>query len=189
MLILIKVLPWLILVLLIITWVPWRTIFERIWGNNPNRAKVYVESGEQIQLCKGKRVEDSTKGFRYRYKCYGEMQTVIVPKKYPYRYILGCRQIRVIHGNSTAAPLGGMVDSDVAVSGATLDAIFRAHIGSDLAKTIFGRTVNFMMILLIIGGVLVVVYFVFKQMNPVTPPVQPPAIEQPLIPKPISPLG
>lgn len=183
MIIMLKILPWILFLGLILTWMPWRSIFERLWGNNPKRAKVYVEAGEQIELCKGKMSTEAPVGARYTYKCFGEWCTVIVPQKYPYRYILGCRQIRVIYGQSTAAPLGGMTDTDIAVSGETLDAIFRAHIGSDLAKTIFGKAVNYMMILMIIGGVLVVGYFLFKQLGPGIVPVQQPGIEQPLQPQ------
>lgn len=189
MMIFVKIAPWLILLLLIITWTPWRSIFEKIWGNNPKRAKVYVEAGEQVILCRGKMGADSSKGFRYRYKCFGEWQTVLVSRKYPYRYILGCRQIRVIYGQSTAAPLGGMVDSECVVSGETLDAIFRAHIGADLAKSIFGKALNIMLILMVVGGVLVVGYFFMQQMSSTSTSVQPPAIEQPKIIPQNTPLG
>lgn len=189
MLILIKVLPWLMLLLLVAAWTPWRSIFEKLWGNNPKRAKVYVEYGEQIALCKGKFLSDCKKGQRYRYKCYGEWCVVIVPSKYPYKYIFGGRQIRVIAGQGTAAPLGGMPDSSVAVSSATLDAIFRADIGTQLAKTIFGKAVNLMMVLIIVVGVVVLGYFIYKQMSTGgLPGLSPqPGIEQPVQPQPQQP--
>jgi len=189
MILMVKIMPWLMLLLLVIVFVPWRGIFEKIWGNNPKRAKVYVEYGEQIALCKGKFKDDCKKGQRYRYKCFGEWSTVIVPAHYPYRYILGCRQIRVIAGQGTAAPLGGMLDSSVVVSGVTLDAIFRANIGTELAKTIFGKAVNLMMVLIIVGGVALLGFFIFKQMSTgglpgLTPQ---PGIEQPAQPQPKQP--
>lgn len=168
----------LMVVLLIASWVPWRKIFEKYWGNNPTKAKVYVESGEQIILCQGNLVQSTSKAKRFRYKLFNEWQTVLVPSNYPVRYVLGCRQIRVIHGQSSPAPLGGMQESAIIVSPDTLDAIFRAHIGKDLAKTVFGKTLNYMTVIMVIVGMAIAGYFLYQQF--MAPDIKPPAgIEEP----------
>ncbi|GAH37491.1 unnamed protein product, partial [marine sediment metagenome] len=184
MTIMLYVMPWLLFVLLVITWVPWRGIFEKLWGNNPLRGKIYVEAGEQITICKGKYYTDTPKGLIYQYKYFKMGQSVIVPFDYPYRYILGCRQIRVMAGQGAAAPLGGMSDKQCVVSGGTLNAVLEAHIGTELARTIFGKTMNIMMIVIIAAGIMFVGYFLFKQfMTPTPGAIQPPAQEQQLTPE------
>ena len=175
------------LVVLTLTWIPWRDIFEKLWGNNPRRAKVYVEAGEQVTICRGSLRGDCPKGFVYRFKYFGVWNSIIVPVKYPYRYILGCRQIRVIIGMPVAQPLGGMMLNELRVSSTALDAIFKAHIGSDLARTIFGKAFNWMM-LLIVGVVLILGgYMVARQFIEV--PGVSPGIEQPAPAKPAQPSG
>lgn len=164
--VLMRVLPWLLLLMLLATWVPWRNIFEKIYGNNPYKAKVYVEAGEQITICKGKYYGDYSKGILYRFKYMGAWNTVIVPAKYPYRYLLGCRQIRVLIGQPVAAPLGGMIASDIKVSSSTLDDIFNAQIGKELAKSIFGKAMNIMTILIIVAVAIFACYFLYKQTQP-----------------------
>lgn len=169
----IKVVPWILLAGLIITWTPWRSIFEKIFGNNPTRAKVYVEIGEQDELCKGKLIRETPKGFVYRYKCFGVSYSVIVPFDYPYRYVLGCRKIRVIFGHATAAPLGGMATTSVKVSGADLDLILQSKIGAELVKTIFGKAINYLTILIILGVLIFAGYFMMKQFGIIGTPGQP----------------
>ena len=168
-----------ILLILIASWIPWRTIFDKVWGNNPTKAKVYVEAGEQIILCQGRLSGDCPQGNVYRFKYFGKWQSVIVPEKYPFRYILGCRQIRLKVGDSVASPLGDMTSSSTRVSSSTLDAIFRAHIGKDLAQTVFGKTFNWMIIIIAVVGIVAVGFFLFRQFIATDIPVQPAGIEEP----------
>lgn len=161
-----RITPWILLLLLIFTWVPWRDVFEKLYGNNPYKAKVYVEAGEQITICKGKYYGDGKRGIFYTYKFKGIWQNVIVPDGYPFRYILGCRQIRVILGQPSAAPLGGMQSNRLNISASQLDQIFKAHIGTELARTIFGKAINVMTILIIIGVIAFAAYFLYKQTQP-----------------------
>lgn len=167
----------------------WREVFEKIWGNNPTKAKVYVEAGEQITICKGVQFGDSSRGVVYRYQYFKIWQSVIVPLDYPYRYVLGRRQIRVLVGQPEAAPLGDFVTSSLPVSSGTLDAIFRANIGLQLAKTIFGKSANYMKMIIVVAIVIVAGYFLYQNMMPKQVPGQVPGIEEPLLPAPDRPIG
>lgn len=191
----IKIAPWVLLLLLVAVWVPWRTIFEKIFGNNPYKARVYVEAGEEIKICMGRYFSDSPRGVVYSYKYQGIRQKIIVPSDYPYKFILGTRQIRAIIGNPVAQPLGGYQPSRLTLGPADLNKVFEAHIAADLAKTIFGKAVNIMAILIIIGALVLAGVFFYKQMQvggmfyhepaAQTAPVQP---EQPAL-QPSGPLG
>lgn len=164
------------IILLIMTWIPFRSIFEHFYGNNPLKAKIYVAVGENEDICKGKYDHDSNHGWVYRYKWHGVYSTVVVPRSYPYVYVLGCRKIRVMAGHATCAPLGGMPSEYWSLSGSQLDDVLRAHIGKDLANTIFGKAVNYMMILIVIGVALFGAYFLLKQSGVIggpSVPVQP----------------
>lgn len=169
------IMPFILFFLLVITWMPWRNIFEKLWGNNPLRAKIYVEAGEQITICKGRYYTDTPKGIIYQYKYMKMKQAVIVKFDYPYRYILGCRQIRVQAGQGTASPLGDMSVKQCVVTASTLNAVLEAHIGKELVTTIFGKAVSIMMIIIIAGGIMLIGYFLFKQFiapGDISPPVQ-----------------
>lgn len=182
MTILIYVVPWILFALLVITWIPWRDVFEKLWGNNPLRAKVYVEAGEQITICKGKYYTDTPKGLIYQYKYMKIKQAVLVGRNYPYRYILGCRQIRVQAGQGTASPLGGMTEKECVVTAGTLNAVLEAHIGKELVTTIFGKAINIMMIIIVAAGIMLIGYFMFKQF--IAPgDIQPPVAEQQYTPE------
>jgi len=141
--------------LIAFTWIPWRDIFEKLYGNNPLKAKVYVESGEQIVVCNGEYTGDTPDGMLYYYKYKGLKGTVFVPWDYPYRYIYGRRQIRVIWGHADASPLGGMTETRLPqVTTVMLNNILSARIGAELVKGIFGKAVNWMMIIIIIGALI-----------------------------------
>lgn len=181
---LLYVIPFILLFLLIIAWVPWRGIFDKLWGNNPFKARVYVEAGEQTTICKGRLQADSPAGLVYAYKYFKRDLSVLVKYNYPYRYILGWRKIRVIAGQGVAAPLEGMAPETCIVSASTLNAVIEAHIGTELARTIFGKTLNIMMIIIMVAGIGLVGYFFMKQfMAPSPGTVQPPAQEQQLTPE------
>lgn len=194
---LLYVMPWILFVLLIVSWMPWRDIFEKIWGNNPNRAKVYVEYGEQTILCKGRKVQGTERTARYRFKCLGVWRTVLVPKSYPMKYLLGSRMIRVVGDASSPSDLGGVTKTSIAVSGDMLDDVFRANIGANLIRTIFGKAIGVMTILIVIGILVFAGYFMYnnilkKQSGQPQPqqgieqPVQPQQPQEPvIIPKPI----
>lgn len=185
-----------LLFVLIISIIPYRRLFERFFGNNPYKAKIYVEAGEQVKVCKGKYFADSPDGTVYNYKYFGVSQSVIVPLGYPFRYLEGKRQIRVLAGQTVANKYADGDKPALKVGSSQLNNIFKAHMAEDLAKSIFGKAINMMTILIIIGGVIFGIFFIVKQMQPggalapqttqppaVTQPVNPPVNNNPVIPR------
>lgn len=160
----IYVMPWVMLGIMVLINIPWRFMFERLWGNNPDKASVEVEYGDQVIPCKGKKIANETTPAvtTYQYKCRGEMRTVMVEAKYPYRYIMGRRQVRVIGENSEAAPLGDYKSPGTSVSGQMLNIVLQANIGSSLVKSIFGKAISIMTILIILGILAFGGYYVYR---------------------------
>jgi len=156
----------LLMIVMSSTWIPWRRLFEKLYGNNPLKGKVYIEAGEQISVCNGNYAGSvlgkNAGGLLYYYKYEGLRATVFVPFTYPYRYVFGRRQIRVIWGQSNAAPLGGMSEAKLGISGDMLDDILRARIGSELVKSIFGKSVKWMTILLLVGALVIASVFMYN---------------------------
>jgi len=152
-----------LVLIMTVTWIPWRNVFISIWGNNPLKAKIYIESGEQIDICNGKYAGDTKDGLLYEYKYKKLSAVVFVPFRYPYRYIFGRRKVRVIWGQAHAAPLGGMTQSSVGMTGVTLDNILRARIGAELVKSVFGKAINYMLIMIIIGAFIIGGIFMYNK--------------------------
>jgi len=159
-----------------ITWIPWRDLFEKLYGNNPLRAKVYVEAGEQITFCNGSYMGSTETGVLYEYKYKTVKYTVYVPCEYPYKYILGRRQIRVILGHADASPLAGESETQINISGDLLDLILRARVGAEIVSAIFGKAINYMMIAIFVGILIFGGYFIYKNVlnkdTGQTPPTQ-----------------
>lgn len=171
---LLYVVPWILGLLLVVSWVPWRDVFERVWGNNPNKAKIYVEYGEQTVLCKGRKVKGNYNIQKYQFKCQGVKRIVLVRKSYPYRYLMGARMIRVVGDALSAAPLGALIDTNqTVINGEMLNEVIEANIGASLVNSIFGKVVSIMQILVILGVLVLGGYFVYNNMiRKTVPPAQ-----------------
>lgn len=146
---------------LLLSAINWRGMFNKIYGNNPLRAKVYIEIGESIEYVNGVYSCAALNYAIYSYKYHGREYSVIVPDNYPYRYVVGRRKIRVIFGQSTAAPLGGVNSSDIKMSGDTLNLILRSRIGSELVRSVFGKAINYMVVLVGVAVIGIAGYYVY----------------------------
>ena len=146
---------------LVLSAVNWRGVFNKVYGNNPLRAKVYIEIGESIEFVNGSYYGAAFNYAIYSYKFHGREYSVIVPDNYPYRYVVGRRKIRVIFGQSTAAPLGGVNASDIKMSGDTLNLVLRSRIGSELVRSVFGKAINYMVVLVGVAVIGIAGYYVY----------------------------
>lgn len=168
--ILITITPIILLFVIILMWIPWRSLFFKMWGDKPDRAKIYVEYGEHVEVCKGYLLTESPKGLIYSYKVYGRNYSVLVPRNYPYRFIFGSREIRVLFGDTVALPLvmaNGQPAKLPDVSPRLLDSVLKSHIGRDLVNTVFGKAVSLFMIFVILAILTVGGYYVYRNyLNP-----------------------
>ena len=172
--IILMIMPFIMLILLVAVWIDWRKLFEKIWGDNPYKARVYVIAGDKEYPCKGNYAGSTARTILYRYKFNKIWHRVIVKDTYPFIYIQGFRKVRVMIGQSYAAPLEGYHEPECKVGGATLNDVMEAHIGSDLAKTIFGKAINFMTIIIVLAVLFFGGYFMYKNvLSPNVTPTQP----------------
>lgn len=171
-----RIIPFVLVIALVLTWIPWRKWAFRLWGDNPEKCKVYVEYGEHIEVCDGRLAQEHPKGLWYRYKCFDRNMSVIVPRLYPYRFVFGARQIRVKFGDMYPAPLGGEV-KPVGFAPTALDELMQSNIGKNLGQTIHGKALNIMSIIIVVVIVIVGGLFLYKNM--IEPSMNKPAINQP----------
>lgn len=164
--ILLRIIMILLGLLLILTWIPWRDVFEKFFGNNALKAKIYVEAGEQVKLCKGRYYCDDKQGTLYKYKVFGVSSVVIVPEDYPYKYLMGSRMIRVIIGHTMASSWNADIKANKILTGSMLNDILDAHMGTEMARTIYGKALNIMSIVIIIGILIFAGYFIYRNVQP-----------------------
>lgn len=172
--------------------VPWREIFEKMYGNNPLKAKVYVEAGEQINFSNGSYYGSTEQGVLYTYKYKGIRYCVHVPDNYPFRFVMGRRKIRVEFGHADPSPhgvngkyshkvetleasaLGESVNTKLPISGDALEKILRARVGAELVSSVFGKAVNWVMLVVVFACIVGGGFFIYKNMvaDKTPPPVQ-----------------
>ena len=158
-------------VVMLAGFVDWQKEFEKRWGNNPAKARIYIEADEQVVTVDGKMFYTGTKGVIYEYKWDKVDCVVCVPFDYPYKFIRGKRMIRVVAGEASARYWD---KQQLSVDGVySVSALVRSHLVRELVKSMSGGSeLNWKLWLLIIGGVLVGGFVIYNMM--VAPEVEPP---------------
>lgn len=105
----------LLLILAIIRTIEWRRLALKWVGYNPDRAQVYVKSGNNISpAVLGVRDKDNPNIYHYReFNNPKDKSSVILPDDYPHENLYGRRLIGVIDGKAVASPFGFMKDEDL----------------------------------------------------------------------------
>lgn len=171
---------WLVLfvVVVIAGWIDWRGLIEKHFGNDPSKARIYIESGEQVEAVNGKLLYIDSKGLIYGYKWRKQRLSVCVPNDYKYYFLKGMRMIRVVAGYEAAAPWqeGEPLSKEGVFS---VSALVYSHLLADLVKSVTVKKQVGLMWILIIGGIAVAGYFIYQFMTggmaggtvePVVPP-------------------
>jgi len=175
----------------ILRMIDWYKVFQKYYGDNPIKARVYVEYGEKTDPVEGKLYGVLENSAIYEYTWAGVKQMVVVKHDYPWRFIYGRRIIRVLPGKAFSQPiknLGTQVlvaepfDQGVSpdLGGAReLDVTIRGQTQIELVKSIKGRkSVNFAVGMVVIVAVVVGVYFFWQNMNKEEPLPPQPSIEE-----------
>ena len=151
----------LLIIGLILSWVDWRKWIERWFGNKPTKARVYVETDEQVEVINGKMLYAGTKGLIYQYHWQKENCVVCVPFDYPYKYLNGRRQIRVHCGESSGRKWD---EKPLASEGVfSVSALVESHLVREAVLAMTAKKANPMLWILLIGGLLLVGYFAYSQ--------------------------
>jgi hypothetical protein len=163
--------------------IPWRNIIEKHFGNNPQKARVFILFGEQEFPTNGQWVHSDDEGYFYTYKWMKMDYQVFVPAVYPWRFLHGRRRINVVAGQDTASSLG---DEKFSGSGNALDAMIRSKIAVQLVQSVSGnKTIPWVIIAIaavaLIGGYFVVHNFMGKKtaVLPTTTPTISLPVEKP----------
>ena len=143
----------------IIKMIPWRAVFEKHFGNNPQKARIFILIGEQEQPVNGNFVHADEDGYFYYYKWNKVFYQVFVPAKYPWRFLHGRRRINVVAGQAEASPLG---DEKYSGSGEALNTMIGSKIAIQLVRSVSGSKAVPWVIIIIVAVALIGGYFVMK---------------------------
>lgn len=169
------VLVLLFIVVMIAGYVDWQKIFERFYGNNPSKARIYIEADEHVTSLSGKLLYTGTKGVIYGYKRDKVDLVVCVPFNYPYKFIRGRRMIRVVAGEASPRVWD---ETQLSKDGVfSVSALVRSHLVRELVRSMTGGSEFNWKVWLLIGGVVIVAGVVAYNMllaPEVEPALQPP---------------
>lgn len=182
-----------------------RKLVEKWVANNPNKASIYIEAGEQVERVNGKLIYSADIGSMYEYKLHGKSLIVAVPADYPFKFIRGRRKIEVRAGQALSAyqlkdiqrkaksraevekgiftqaiaePVD-LVETGNKQGAYDLNALIKGQVAVELVKSLFGKKVSTWLIVLIIAGVAAIGFFFYNNfLKPEVPPEQPPMEQQ-----------
>lgn len=136
-------------------------VFNYIYGHDGKKAVIELEVGDDVVRCKGDLIFKSKAGYRYLYKYKGEVMTVFVSSKYPFKWDKGKRRIRVLFGEVGARgwDMGSFNQSDSMV----VAELVKSEVFTKVVHSFKGGVnMGIMKVILVIGGILVVVYLGFR---------------------------
>lgn len=157
--------------------IDWYKVFNKVYGDNPAKARVYIEYGEKIESIEGKLYGVLENSILYEFAWGKDKHMVIVKHDYPYMFIHGHRKIRVLPGQAFAAPIAGV--SGKVFQTAPLDEGKSPELGGsrELNVTIRGQTqidmvksikshkaTSIMAIILVVAAVGVGLWFFYNNM-------------------------
>jgi hypothetical protein len=200
-----------VIIAIILQRIDWYKVFDRKYGYNPLRGRLYLENGDNINILDAKRIHSGTEGDIYEYRWENERLTVCLPPDYPHKNVKGWRLIRAVAGEAAArypsntqlvyagvrrrrtgeAAARYPSNTQLAPEGVfSVSALVFSHLVTDLVKSMTGTKTGlnwkWFVVMAVVG---VVAYFLFTQFlapSPVVPPVTPVAPTDNLDGKPIT---
>lgn len=143
---------------------PWAKWLYSRFGDNPDKARVFLYDGvHKVKGVDGKKVKYKKYALSFMYKNYSKkLRTVVVPSGYPEIFIQGKRWIWV-EGGKLIATLPGYnpkiklknYDSD------EFDTLVGSHLAVDIVNSVTGKAIGWLMILLV-AGACVAGFFLFR---------------------------
>lgn len=142
--------------------VDWYGFFEKRWGNDPTKCKVYVESGNTQKFYDGiyAYVDDSYIYYEYKIDGVKQKWAVAVPQTWTPVFVRGRVKVVVNFGEGIAKPESG--ESIAKIGAEQLKASLEGKIGVELVRSIKQRATYKMTTFLLIGAVLVGAIFMYN---------------------------
>jgi len=153
--------------------IDWYSFFYKRFGNDPNKAKVYVDFGDNELFYDGWYVFNDDKFYYYAYDIGARHFTAVVPAGWKEIYVRGRRKLCVDFGQEFAKPLTGD-DKIPALMGADLlNKSMKKYLAVAMVNSLESRKgfkigIFVLIVVVAIGGFLI--YRNMKKPAPVTPP-------------------
>lgn len=156
--------------------IDWFSVFNKFYGNDPRKGKIYVDFGENELFYEGKYLYSDDKWLYYDYEVGKQDFTVAVPMGWKFVFVRGRRKILVDFGNEFAKPLCHS-DRIPSIMGAPLlNVSIQKKLAVDMVNSIESRKgLKLGMILIAIAIILCAIIWWRTQSN------QTPVINQPNI--------
>lgn len=167
----------------ILTQIDWYKVFNRFYGDDPRKARIYVEFGEKVDPVEGWLYGTTEKMSIYQFVWSKTRHMVQVPHKYPWRFIRGRRMIRYFPGNAWAQPLAGF-NYDLVGGSRELNVTIESQTTIDMVKSVKGhKPISIIAIVVVVLAVAVGAWFLYTNMSKQNEP-EPTPVEQTTQPTP-----
>lgn len=155
----------------------WYAIFSHFYGNNPEKAKVYVDFGENEEFYEGEFLTLDEDYYYFRYKVNKSYHSVMRPVNYKDVFVRGRLKVLVDYGSEFAKPLcvdDVSVLNGLKISSLQLDALLKPKLAIDMLNAISSRKgigLGFIMTVLLVAVIaLGVIYYMHThQSKPMIP--------------------
>jgi hypothetical protein len=169
----------LLMVIGVLRMLDWYAIFNRFYGNNPHKGKIYVDFGENEQYCDGELVGSDDRFLFYNYQMGNREFTVAVPYQYQYIFVRGRRKICVDYGNEFAKPIT-YADARVSIAlqpqngASVLNASIKKKLAVDMVNSVESRKGIKLSLIIILLAVAIGGFIIYRTM------IQKPETNQPV---------
>lgn len=142
--------------------VDWRSIFEKVFGNDERKARIYMDVGGTYKKIKAKRIDYTDLGATYQFKIGKETKQVILTKDYPEKYCDGRRVILMELGQGTAKlTLGNNESPTVGLNEISL--LTLGKFANDFGKAFTTQSSLSWKWFILIGVIVIAGYFIYQQ--------------------------
>lgn len=168
-----------VVIIIVVGRIDWYKFFEKRYGYNPARAKVYLKCDKAINIVHGKLDHsDAEKGDIYLYEFQKQKLSVCLPPGYPHENILGYRRVEQVFGESVARYFRS---ENLAPEGVfSVSALVRSDLVTKAVNSMTTSKGFPLKWLLIIGGIGVVGFVAYKLLFPGAPEPEVPVV--PVVP-------
>ncbi len=126
----------LLIIIGILRQVDWFNVFNKFYGNDPRKGKIYVDFGENELFYDGIYLYSDDKWLYYDYEIGKNDFTVAVPVGWEFVFVRGRRKILVDFGSEHAKPLSGKDKIPSAMGAALLNASIKKKLAVDMVNSI-----------------------------------------------------
>lgn len=161
--------------------IDWFSVFNKFYGNDPKKGKIYVDYGENEIFYDGDYIFSDDTWLYYEYKVGHFWFTVAVPIDWKFLFIRGRRKILVDFGSEFAKPLDADDKIPPTMGALLLTASIQKKLAVDMVNSIESHKGWKIGMLLIAVAIIAVgvIYWKTHSEKPVTPPENnQPAISQ-----------